>query len=115
MSGDRIDVNEYWTPWEHKVCKLCFEDNPNAIWLVKVRCFKPHQHRSGDCIWVVIDHEYMDMESVRTISTSLWRVSRYRHCRNTPNCYHGDRCWFPHSQIELDMWNIKIRLIKGIV
>ena len=114
MSQYRIDVNEYWTPWEHKVCKQCFEDNPNAIWLVKVHCFKPHQHRSGNCIRVVIDHEYMDMEPVRTISTSLWRTNWFKHCYNCPDCFRGDRCWFPHSQHELDLWNIKNRLIKGM-
>lgn len=115
MSQYRIDVNEYWTPWEHKVCKLCFEDNPNAIWLVKVHCFKPHQHRSGDFIWVVIDHECMAMKPVRTISTRLWRTAWYKRCYNGPDCFRGNSCWFPHSQHELDIWNIKNRLIKGMI
>ena len=115
MSEYRIDVNTYWAPWEHEVCQLCFNDNPNAIWLVKVYCFKPQslRHINSDTIHVVIDHERMAMVSVRRVSTGLWRIVRFRLCSKGDNCGRKWRCWFPHSQQEVDMWNIKSRLIKG--
>ena len=111
MTEYRIDVNKYWTPWEHEVCQLCLNDNPNAVWLVKVGCFKPHQHEIGR-VRVVIDHECMKMASLRKVSTQLWRTGRFKMCHNCPSCYRGDECWFPHSPFELDMWNVKTRL-KG--
>lgn len=112
MSQWQIDVEKYWTPWEHEVCKLCFEDNPNAIWLVMVRCLKPHRHFSNT-IRVVIDHKRMAMVSIRRVSTGLWRIARFKPCRKGESCGRKLRCWFPHGQHEVDMWNIKSRLIKG--
>lgn len=112
MTEYRIDVDTYWTPWEHEVCQLCLDDNPNALWLVKVGCFKPHQHESIRTR-VVIDHECMAMVPIRRISTSLWRTAWFKLCRNSPDCPRRDKCWFPHTTHELNMWNIKNRLIKG--
>ena len=111
----QIDVNVYWTPWEHEVCKQCYEDNPNAIWLVKVHCFKPYRHAffNENNIRVVIDHECMAMTSVRRVSTGLWRIARFRQCHKGESCKRKLRCWFPHGQHEVEMWNIKSRLIKG--
>ena len=113
MTEYRIDVNKYWTPWEHEVCQLCFNENPNAVWLVKVGCFKPHQHEISR-VRVVIDHECMAMASLRTVSTVLfWRIGKYKMCDKMPNCNRGSRCLFPHSRYELDMWNLRSRMIKG--
>ena len=111
MSQYRVDVNTYWTPWEHEVCQQCYNDNPNAIWLVKVGCFKPHQH-GGTTTRVVIDHEHMDLVTIRAVSTQLWRRSKFKPCHFGDNCYRSS-CWFPHSDHEVDLWNIKTRLVKG--
>ena len=115
MAEYRVDVKKYWTPWEHEVCELCFNDNPNAIWLVKVRCFKPHAHSRfhNTNVRVVIDHRRMAMVTVRRVSTGLWRIAKFRPCHKGDSCGRKLRCWFPHSQYEVDMWNIKSRLVKG--
>lgn len=113
MNDHLVDARIFWTPWEYQVCTECYDNNPYAIWLVKVRCFQPHRHLQCEHICVVIDSENMVLEPIRPMP-SHFRLFQgpFIMCKYT-TCFKGDTCGYAHCQYEADMWNFKKRLEKG--
>ena len=116
MADNFIDVESFWTPWEHQVCNDCYSNNPYAIWLAKVGCFQPHRHLQCEYIRVVIDSEDMVLEPVRPMPINFGSFSiPYEMCKNFVNgtCHRNYNCSYAHCRYEVDMWNIKKRLARG--
>jgi len=103
-------------PWEHRVCSECLQNDPHAIWLVKLHacCFNPQRHRSVVHVTVVIDQEQIVMKQIRPLpgNYSTFR-GKFAHCYNFPDCSDGDMCCFGHNKLEVDTWNAKKRIISG--
>ena len=115
MADHFVNVESFWTPWEHQVCSQCHGSNPYAIWLVKVGCFQPHRHLQCDYIRVVIDSENTVLEPLRPMSRNFRSFhGAYRMCDNLVKGICPKRtCYFAHSDFEVDMWNVKKRLARG--
>ena len=117
MANNLINTDSYWTPWEHQVCSQCHGSNPYAIWLVKVGCFQPHRHIQGNYIHVIIDSENIVLEPLRPMPGNFKSFyGAYTNCKNFERgiCRRQQICSYAHSDFELDMWNIKKRLARGI-
>ena len=89
-------------PWEHYVCSNCFWDNPYAIWLIKQKCFHPYKHRNGEQTLVAVDPECMMLAEIRPLPP------HYMQFKGDGRTYQ-----FAHSEIEVNTWNIKKRMIIG--
>ena len=116
MANNFVNIESYWTPWEHQVCSQCHGSNPYAIWLVKVRCFQPHRHLQNDYIYVVIDSQNIVLEPVRPMPGNFKSLyGTYIMCKyfEKGTCQWGQICSYAHSNFEVDMWNIKKRLARG--
>ena len=103
-------------PWEHCVCSECLQNDPHAIWLVKLhaRCFYPQRHRSAAHVIVVIDQDQIMMEPIRPLPGNCFTFrGKFVHCCNFPDCRRGDKCRYGHSKLEVDTWNAKKRIISG--
>lgn len=107
----RVDVQSFWTPWEHRVCSKCYYNNPYAVWLVKVGCFQPHRHSMCEYVRVVIDTNDMALETVRQIPMNFMSFrGPFKMCYADHKC--DEFCTYAHSLFELDMWNMKKSLTK---
>ena len=103
-------------PWEYDVCSECLQNDPHAIWLVKVHahCFEPQRHRRAVHIPVVIDQAHVMMEQIRPLPGNCFTFNgRFCHCYKFPDCSKGDECPFGHTKLEVDTWNAKKRIISG--
>ena len=103
-------------PWEHCVCSECHQNDPHAIWLVKLHahCFYPQRHRSAAHVTVVIDQDQIMMEPIRPLPGNCFTFrGKFVHCCNFPDCRRGDKCRYGHSKLEVDTWNAKKRIISG--
>ena len=104
-------------PWEHDVCLECLQNDPHAIWLVKVHahCFEPQRHRRAVHIPVVINQVHVMMEQIRPLPENCFAFhGKFYHCYNFPDCSKGDKCPFGHSELEVDTWNAKKKIISGM-
>ena len=115
MANSPIDVESFWTPWEHRVCTTCYRNNPYAIWLVKVRCFQPHRHLQHEHIRVVVDTEDMALEPVRPMPRKYETIrGAFIMCQSREVCNGcSESCSYAHTGYEFDMWNFKQKLAKG--
>ena len=103
-------------PWEHDVCSECLQKDPHAIRLVKVHahCFEPQRHRSAVHIPVVINQAHVMMEQIRPLPGNCFTFrGEFVHCHHFPDCNKGGKCRFGHSELEVDTWNAKKRIISG--
>jgi len=103
-------------PWEHRVCSECLQNDPHAIWLVKLHahCFNPQRHRSAIHITVVIDQEQIVMKPIRPLPANYFTFhEKFIHCYNFPDCSKENECCSGHNKLEVDTWNTKKRIISG--
>ena len=109
-----MDLSNFLMPWEHSVCSTCLQRNPHSIWLVKCRCLEPQQHRRAKHTTVIIDHDCMEMVTIRPLPHNHEQFQgHFVKCWHYPNCSDGTTCRFAHSKAERDTWNIKKRILKG--
>ena len=114
MDFCKVDISKFLMPWEHSVCSACLQRNPHSVWLVKRRCFEPHQHGRTEQTIVTIDHSCMEMVTIRPLPHYHQQFQgEFVECQHYPNCRRGTLCNFAHSKAECDTWNIKKRILKG--
>lgn len=105
-------------PWEHWVCTQCLQENPYAIWLIKLKCFNPnrHGHHFPDKRTLVsIEPSTMALVKMRPLPRCAFNIrGRFVLCRKYLDCRHGDSCNFAHSPVEQHTWNFIKTLYKGI-
>ena len=110
-------------PWEHWVCTQCLQDNPYAVWLIKLKCLNPSNYRHQfphQKTLVSIEPFTMMLVKMRPPPPVLHPArgqGRYRHvnvCQSYPNCQLGDLCPFPHSEVEYHTWSFIKTVFKGI-
>ena len=104
-------------PWEHWVCTQCLQDNPYAVWLIKLKCFQP-RHRDHNYpirkVLVSIDPSAMKLVKMRQHPASIeGRSESLSICQSLPYCQRGNNCPFPHSQVEFETWEFIRTLFKG--
>ena len=106
------DTPDFPMPWEHRVCSVCFKENPYAIWLIKQQCFSPPHHRQSGQVTVAIDPECMKLVEVRPLPPKTQWIDRdfvlCRECRQ-----YKCQCLCAHSMVEVDTWNVKKRIITN--
>ena len=112
MASGRVVV-----PWEHWVCTRCLEDNQYALWLIKLKCFKP-RHRQhyypGRKTLVSIDPSAMRLVKMRPPPVNIEMSSvPIQLCQSYPHCQYRDNCPRPHSQVEYETWEFIRTLFKG--
>ena len=112
MASGRVVV-----PWEHWVCTRCLEDNQYAVWLIKLKCFKP-RHRQhyypGRKTLVSIDPSAMRLVKMRPHPVNIEMSSiPIQLCQSYPRCQYRDNCPRPHSQVEYETWEFIRTLFKG--
>ena len=104
-------------PWEHWVCTRCLKDNKYAVWLIKLKCFKPRhrQHNySNNKTLVSIDSRTMELVHLRPMPSCARTLrGKFGVCRYDPKC-SGDSCKYAHSPVEQDTWNFKKILLEGL-
>ena len=117
QKGGEMDRSGVVVPWEHWVCTRCLQDNPHAVWLIKLKCFQPR--RRGHCYpeektLVSIEPSTMQLVRVRPLPKCAWTIrGKFMFCRNHPSCHNGDSCTYAHTYVEQHTWNFKKTLYKG--
>ena len=110
-----MDRGSVVVPWEHWVCTQCLDDNPYAVWLIKLKCFKPmkygHNYPQRRTL-VSIEPKTMELVKVRPLP-QLTILGRFTLCRYYPNCPEGDLCTYAHLSVEQETWNFKKTLLQG--
>lgn len=90
------------------MCKSCFLENTEAVWLTWLKCIHPNKHHRffHGCVTVVLDREKSQLVQVRTKISHLNRVpvNEIALCGFIPGCYKEDKCKFAHSPEELNYW-----------
>ena len=104
-------------PWEHWVCTRCLQDNQYAVWLIKLKCFKPkypyHNYPVRKTL-VSIDPSEMRLVKMRPHRNNIEMLSApIPLCQSYPQCQHRDNCLHPHSQVEYETWEFIRTLFKG--
>ena len=110
---------EVLVPWEHWVCTQCLQDKPYAVWLIKLKCFKPgyrdHNYPISKTL-VSIDPRTMELVQLRLLPSCVWNIrGKFSYCRYITNCSNGSCCTYAHSSVEQDTWNFKKSLLQGIL
>ena len=103
-------------PWEHWVCSQCWQGNHYAVWLIKLRCFKPNYHR-GQWGWTLVSIEPSSMRLVEMRQPPAnieQRGGPVPLCQSLEHCPRRQRCQFPHSEVEYHTWEFIRELFKGI-
>ena len=113
-----MDGGEVLVPWEHWVCTQCLQDNPYAVWLIKLKCFKPrnqyHNYPSTKTL-VSIDPQIMELVQLRPLPSCVWNIrGKFAFCQSKANCSNGSSCTYAHSSAEQDTWNFKKSFLQGI-
>ena len=112
-----MDRGSVVVPWEHWVCTQCLEDNPYAVWLIKLKCFKPGyrgvRHYSHQRTLVSIEPSIMKLVKMRHPPASLGSGA-LDLCQSYPNCRRRDSCPLPHSEVEKKTWTFIRTLFEGI-
>ena len=106
---------EVVVPWEHWVCSQCLLENPHAVWLIKLRCFKPHQHRRqyGGTL-VSIEPSAMRLVQMRHPPANIeQKKAPIRLCQARQYCQRKDSCQFPHSEVEYHTWDFIRNVFEG--
>ena len=107
--------SEVLVPWEHWVCTQCLQDKPYAVWLIKLKCFKPGYQDHNYPIsktQVSIDPRTMELVQLRQLPSCVWNIrGNFTFCRY--KC-KGNSCTYAHSPVEQDTWNFKKCVLKGI-
>ena len=112
MDSGVMDCDVVVVPWEHWVCTQCLQDNPYAVWLIKLKCFNPtHHHYPDEKTLVSIEPSTMMLVKMRPLPQCAWTIQG--NCRRYPNCAKGDACTYAHSIVEQDTWNFIKTLYKG--
>ena len=111
--GGEMDSGVVVVPWEHWVCTRCLQENPYAVWLIKLKCFSPayrDHHFPYEKTLVSIEPSTMMLIKMRPLPRCAWRIrGNFAHCQRYPHCHNGDSCTFAHSTVEQHTWNfIKI-------
>ena len=105
---------EVVVPWEHWVCSQCLWENPHAVWLIKLRCFKPHQHRHQYGALVSIEPSAMRLVEMRHPPPNIERnKAPIRLCQARQYCQRKYLCQFPHSEVEYHTWDFIRKVFKG--
>ena len=97
------------------MCTQCLQDNPYAIWLIKLKCFKPgYQDHNYPIRKVLVSIEAMRLVKMRQHSPSIeGRSEPLPICQSLPYSQCGNNCPFPHSQVEFETWEFIRTLFKG--
>lgn len=97
-----------WSVSPSDVCRQCYHDNSNAIWLSHLTCIRPSEHEDNDTITVVVSDSQDNPRLVPVRSAdhlSRVAVSKIAMCRHNPSyCHRGEKCRFAHSKEELNFW-----------
>jgi hypothetical protein len=109
-----MDSGVVVVPWEHWVCTQCLQDNPYAVWLIKLKCFNPtHHHYPDEKTLVSIEPSTMMLVKMRPLPPCAWTIrGNFVYCRRYPNCAKGDDCTYAHSIVEQHTWNFIKTLYK---
>ena len=105
---------EVVVPWEHWVCSQCLWKNPYAVWLVKLRCFKPQRHHQNKRKLVSIDPSSMKLVEMRHPPVNIEQhYSPVPLCQAQQNCKRKHLCQLPHSEVEYKTWNFIRTAFRG--
>jgi len=112
---------QYQSP--SKVCRACFERDPNAVWLAWLKCINQEEHNTKATVTVVVGLSRRQLIKVRELPPGVSKLSELALCCSNPVAMGtasrcgGDRCRLAHSQEELNYWkwNIVIRLYAEMV
>ena len=121
MDSGVMDSGVVVVPWEHWVCTQCLQDNPYAVWLIKLKCFNPtHHHYPDETTLVSIEPSTMMLVNMRP-TPACHRVQRPNQrrwmylCQDYPHCQRGNACPFPHSEVEYHTWDFIRRAFRGMI
>ena len=105
---------EVVVPWEHWVCSQCLQDTPYAVWLIKLRCFKPHQHRH-QIGWTLVSIEPSAMRLVQMRYPPARIDAPIPPWHAWENCPKRGSCLCPHSDVEYHTWDFIRTVFKGML
>ena len=101
-------------PWEHWVCSQCWQGNPYAVWLIKLRCFKPNYHR-GQWGWTLVSIEPSSMRLVEMRQPPSSMVDQFHSASHWNTAREGNAVSFLIQRWNIyHTWEFIRKLFKGI-